>query len=296
MASVDTGERGEELLEALLAELTAQRGDVGVELVTRAFRFAAAAHEGQQRRSGEPFITHPVGVATICVELRLDEQTIAAALLHDIVEDTEIELDTIRDEFGAEIAALVDGITKLTRVQFQTREQAEAENYRKMVVAMAEDVRVILIKLADRLHNLRTIEYLGKQKQIQKSKEALEIYAPLAHRLGIHALKWELEDLSFETLHPRKYAEIKAMVAERRADREEHVREASVTLQRELDKADIPAEISGRAKHFYSIYDKMVKKGREFNEIYDLTAMGVLVDRPGTEGTRDGYGALALIH
>ena len=300
VTAVEAGERREELLEGLLTELTAQRGigsdDAGVELVTRAFRFAAAAHEGQQRRSGEPFITHPVGVARICVELRLDEQTIAAALLHDVVEDTEIDIETIRDEFGAEIAALVDGVTKLTRVQFQTREQAEAENYRKMVVAMAEDVRVILIKLADRLHNLRTIEYLGKQKQIQKSKEALEVYAPLAHRLGIHALKWELEDLSFQTLHPRKYAEIKTMVAERRADREGHVAEAADVLRRELEKVDIPVDISGRAKHFYSIYDKMTRKGREFNEIYDLTAMRVIVERDGEEGTRDCYGALGLIH
>ena len=155
---------------------------------------------------------------------------------------------------------------------------------------MAEDVRVILIKLADRLHNLRTIEYLGKQKQLQKARETLEVYAPLAHRLGIHALKWELEDLAFQTLHPRKYEEIKQMVAERRTDREEHVREAAMVLQKELDKVDIPAEISGRAKHFYSIYDKMAKKGREFNEIYDLTAMRVIVERGGDEGTRDCYG------
>src|SRR4029077_4562179 len=170
--------------EARLARLPAQPRDVDGELGPRAFRFAATAHEGQQRRSGEPFITHPVGVATICAGLRLDEQTIAAALLPHRVQDTGVELDTLRDEFGDEIASLVDGVTKLTRVQFQTREQAEAENYRKMVVAMAEDVRVILVKLADRLHNLRTIEYLGKQKQIQKSREALEVYAPLAHRLG----------------------------------------------------------------------------------------------------------------
>jgi len=296
VTAVEAGERREELLEGLLAELTAQRGDVGVELVTRAYRFAAAAHEGQLRRSGEPFITHPVGVAKICVELRLDEETIAAALLHDVVEDTDIALDTIREEFGAEIAALVDGVTKLTRVQFQTREQAEAENYRKMVVAMAEDVRVILIKLADRLHNLRTIEYQTKKNQVQKSKEALEVYAPLAHRLGIHALKWELEDLSFQTLHPRKYEEIKTMVAERRADREAHVAEAADVLRRELEKVDIPVDISGRAKHFYSIYDKMTRKGREFNEIYDLTAMRVIVERDGEEGTRDCYGALGLIH
>ena len=165
-----------------------------------------------------------------------------------------------------------------------------------MIVAMAQDPRVILIKLADRLHNMRTIEYLGKQKQIQKAKEALEVYAPIAHRLGIHAMKWELEDLAFETLHPRKYAEISAMVAERRGDREEHVKKASRVLTRELEKADIPADISGRAKHFYSIYDKMVRKGREFNEIYDLTAMRVIVERDGEEGTRDCYGALGLIH
>src|SRR6266508_1957073 len=165
-----------------------------------------------------------------------------------------------------------------------------------MIVAMAEDVRVILIKLADRLHNMRAIEYLGKQKQVQKAKETLEVYAPLAHRLGIHQMKWELEDLAFQALHPRKYAEIKAMVTERRTDREAHVREAAAVLKSELDKVDIPAEIVGRAKHFYSIYDKMAKKGREFNEIYDLTAMRVIVERQGDEGTRDCYGALGLIH
>jgi GTP diphosphokinase / guanosine-3',5'-bis(diphosphate) 3'-diphosphatase len=296
VATVQTGERHFELLEGLLAELDGYSGELDREVIVRAFTFAAAAHEGQQRRSGEPFIMHPVGVATICAGLRLDEQTIAAALLHDVVEDTGTELATVREEFGDEIAALVDGVTKLTRVQFQSREQAEAENYRKMVVAMAADVRVILVKLADRLHNLRTIEYLGRQKQVQKAKEALEVYAPLAHRLGIHALKWELEDLSFQTLHPRKFEEIKQMVAERRADREGHVAEAADVLQRELVKVDIPAEISGRAKHFYSIYDKMAKRGREFNEIYDLTAMRVTVERSGEEGTRDCYGALGLIH
>jgi GTP pyrophosphokinase len=296
MAIIETGERHQELLDTLLEEVAGYESPVDRELITRAFRYAAAAHDGQQRRSGEPFIMHPAGVAQICAQLRLDEQTLAAARLHDVVEDTERDLDDVRAEFGDEIAHLVDGVTKLTRVQFQSREQAEAENYRKMVVAMSEDVRVILVKLTDRLHNLRTIEYLGKQKQIQKAKEALEVYAPLAHRLGIHALKWELEDLAFQILHPRKYEEIKTMVAERRADREGHVAEAADVLTRELAKVDIPAEISGRAKHFYSIYDKMVKKGREFNEIYDLTAMRVIVERDGEEGTRDCYGALGLIH
>ncbi|HYT51602.1 MAG TPA: bifunctional (p)ppGpp synthetase/guanosine-3',5'-bis(diphosphate) 3'-pyrophosphohydrolase [Gaiellaceae bacterium] len=296
MTVLEAGEKHQELLDELLSDIEAYNPEVDRELLARAFRFAADAHEGQQRRSGEAFIRHPWGAAMILAELRQDEQTIAAALLHDVVEDTDREIDAVRTEFGDEIAQLVEGVTKLTRIHFQSREQAEAENYRKMIAAMVGDERVILIKLADRLHNMRTIEYLGKQKQLQKARETLEVYAPLAHRLGIHKLKWELEDLAFETLHPRKYEEIKTMVAERRTDREEHVSEASRTLQLELDKVDIPAEISGRAKHFYSIYDKMAKKGREFNEIYDLTAMRVIVERSGDEGTRDCYGALGLIH
>ena len=296
MAVVDIESRHQDLVDELLRDVEAYNPGVDRELLTRAFHAAAKAHEGQTRRSGEDFIKHPWGVARICAELRLDEQTIAAALLHDVVEDTESELDEIRSEFGSEVAQLVEGVTKLTRITFQSREQAEAENYRKMVVAMAKDVRVILIKLADRLHNMRTIEYLGKQKQAQKARETLEVYAPLAHRLGIHALKWELEDLAFGVLHPRKYAEIKAMVADRRADRDSQVRKAAEVLGRELAKVDIPVDIVGRAKHFYSIYDKMAKKGREFNEIYDLTAMRVIVERSGDEGTRDCYGALGLIH
>jgi GTP pyrophosphokinase len=290
-------ERHQDLVDELIAEVQAYKPDADTELLTRAFQYAARAHDGQLRRSGQEFIYHPWGVAKILAGLRrLDEATLAAALLHDTVEDTGTAIDDIRAEFGDEIARLVEGVTKLTRVQFQSREQAEAENYRKLIVAMAEDPRVILVKLADRLHNLRTIEYMGKQTQVRKARETLEVYAPIAHRLGIHALKWELEDLAFQTLHPRKYEEIKQMVAERRTDREEHVREASMVLQRELDKVDIPAEISGRSKHFYSIYDKMVKKGREFNEIYDLTAMRVICERDGDEGTRDCYGALGLIH
>ncbi|HET7515684.1 MAG TPA: bifunctional (p)ppGpp synthetase/guanosine-3',5'-bis(diphosphate) 3'-pyrophosphohydrolase [Gaiella sp.] len=296
MAVVDTEQHHESLVEELLASIETYNSGVDRDLIRRAFAYAERQHRGQLRRSGEDFIHHPYGVARICAELHLDEQTIAAALLHDVVEDTATELDELRSEFGTEIAQLVEGVTKLTRTQFKSREQAEAENYRKMIVAMAHDVRVILIKLADRLHNMRTSEYWGKQTQIRKAKETLEVYAPLAHRLGIHALKWELEDLSFQILHPRKYAEIKAMVADRRADRESQVDQAATILGLELEKADIPAVISGRAKHFYSIYDKMAKKGREFNEIYDLTAMRVIVDRSGEEGTRDCYGALGLIH
>jgi GTP diphosphokinase / guanosine-3',5'-bis(diphosphate) 3'-diphosphatase len=296
MAVVDIESRHQDLVDELLRDVEAYNPGVDRDLLTRAFLAAAKAHDGQTRRSGEEFIKHPWGVARICAELRLDEQTIAAALLHDVIEDTESDLEELRAEFGADVAQLVEGVTKLTRISFQSREQAEAENYRKMIVAMAQDVRVILIKLADRLHNMRTIEYLGKQKQAQKARETLEVYAPLAHRLGIHALKWELEDLAFGILHPRKYAEIKAMVADRRADRESQVGKASTVLNKELEKVDIPANIAGRAKHFYSIYDKMAKKGREFNEIYDLTAMRVIVERAGDEGTRDCYGALGLIH
>ena len=296
MAVVDTEQHHESLVEELLASIETYNSGVDRDLIRRAFAYAERQHRGQLRRSGEDFIHHPYGVARICAELHLDEQTIAAALLHDVLEDTETELDELRSEFGTEIAQLVEGVTKLTRTQFKSREQAEAENYRKMIVAMAHDVRVIHNKLADRLHNMRTSEYWGKQTQIRKAKETLEVYAPLAHRLGIHALKWELEDLSFQILHPRKYAEIKAMVADRRADRESQVDQAATILGLELEKADIPAVISGRAKHFYSIYDKMAKKGREFNEIYDLTAMRVIADRSGEEGTRDCYGALGLIH
>jgi guanosine-3',5'-bis(diphosphate) 3'-pyrophosphohydrolase len=296
MTLLEAPEQHQNLVEELLAEVSSYNPQVDQDLLRRAFSFAARAHEGQQRRSGEDFIHHPFGAAKICAQLRLDDETIAAALLHDVVEDTGAEIGDVRAEFGDEIAQLVEGVTKLTGIRFQSREHAEAENYRKMIVAMAHDVRVILVKLADRLHNMRTIEYWGRQKQVQKARETLEVYAPLAHRLGIHTLKQELEDLSFEALHPRKYAEIKAMVAERRADREEHVNEAKVVLQKELDKVDIPAEISGRAKHFFSIYDKMTKRGREFNEIYDLTAMRVIIERSADEGTRDCYGALGLIH
>ncbi len=296
MSVLDAKRHHEDLVEELIAEVEAYNPDVDKDLVRRAFEFAERAHAGQTRRSGEEFIHHPLGVARVCAELHLDEQTIAAALLHDVVEDTGADPDELRSEFGVDVALLVEGVTKLTRISFQSREQAEAENYRKMIVAMAHDVRVILIKLADRLHNMRTIEYLGKQKQAQKARETLEVYAPLAHRLGIHALKWELEDLAFQTLHPRKYAEIKAMVADQRADREAQADKAAEILGLELHKADVPADITGRAKHLYSIYDKMAKRGREFNEIYDLTALRVICERAAEEGTRDCYAALGLVH
>ena len=210
--------------------------------------------------------------------MRLDTATLCAALLHDTVEDTTASLAEVEDDFGEQIGALVDGVTKLSGVTFQSRDDRQAENYRKMMVAMAQDIRVILIKLADRLHNMRTIGSMPKNKQQEKSKETLEIFAPLAHRLGIHAIKWELEDLAFATLHPRKYNEIKQLVSQQRSEREGYVERAGQYLHKELEAVGIEAEIAGRAKHFYSIYSKMTKKAREFNEIYDLTAMRVIVD------------------
>ncbi|RKQ87560.1 GTP pyrophosphokinase [Solirubrobacter pauli] len=284
-----------ELLKDLFAIVSEHADEVAAPVdrqkVLAAFLFACEHHADQRRQSGEDFITHPVGVARICAGMRLDTETLCAALLHDTVEDTTASLDEVREQFGEEVAALVDGVTKLTGITFQSRDEAQAENYRKMMVAMATDIRVILIKLADRLHNMRTLGAMPKQKQIEKAKETLEIYAPLAHRLGIHAIKWELEDLAFATLHPRKYQEIKGLVNQQREERERYVARAGGYLAKELEALGIQSEISGRAKHFYSIYNKMTRKGREFNEIYDLTAMRVIVD-----SVKDCYGAVGVIH
>jgi GTP diphosphokinase / guanosine-3',5'-bis(diphosphate) 3'-diphosphatase len=264
---------------------------VDKKLVEGAFVFACERHADQRRASGDDFIVHPVGVAKICAGMRLDTATLCAALLHDTVEDTSASLEEVREDFDYEIATLVDGVTKLTGITFQSRDERQAENYRKMMVAMAQDVRVILIKLADRLHNMRTLSALPKQKQQEIAKETLDIFAPLAHRLGIHAIKWELEDLAFATLHPRKYKEIRGLVNQQRAEREAYVGRAGEILEKELRAVGIRADISGRAKHFYSIYSKMTRKGREFNEIYDLTAMRVRVD-----SVKDCYGAIGVIH
>ncbi len=278
-------------LLAVVAEHDSGEGAVDHRQVERAFAFACERHADQRRRSGEEFINHPVEVAKICAGLRLDTETLCAALLHDTVEDTSASLEQVDEDFGPQIAQLVDGVTKLTGITFESRDESQAENYRKMMVAMAADVRVILIKLADRLHNMRTLGAMPKQKQLGKARETLEIYAPLAHRLGIHAIKWELEDLAFQVLHPRKYEEIKKLVSQQRIEREDYVSEAGEFLSRELAEVGIQAQISGRAKHFYSIYSKMTKKGREFNEIYDLTAMRVIVD-----SVKDCYGAIGVIH
>ena len=273
------------------AEIQRDLASIDQERVREAYRFALEHHAEQRRHSGERFISHPLSVARICAGLGLDTETLMAALLHDTVEDTAVTLDEVRERFGDEVASLVDGLTKIDSLTFNSRDEAQAENYRKMLVAMASDIRVIIIKLADRLHNMRTIAAMPKQKQIEKARETLEIYAPLAHRLGIHAIKWELEDLAFATLHPRKYQEIKALVSQQREDRERYVAEAGAELGTELERLGIEAEIAGRAKHFYSIYSKMTRKGREFNEIYDLTAMRVLVG-----SVKDCYGAVGAIH
>src|SRR3954466_1134216 len=284
-------ERHDPLLAELLGRIAEYNANADADLIRAAFDYACLHHRGQRRKSGEEFIHHPVAVATICAELKLGPGTIAAALLHDVVEDTPAELDEVRERFGEDVAALVDGVTKLTRISFASREQAQVENYRKMIVAMARDLRVILIKLADRLHNMRTISALGKQKQVETAKETLELYAPLAHRLGIQSIKWELEDLAFQTLHPRRYAEIESLVNQAGDERERFADQAGTILNHELEHASIQADISGRAKHLYSIYTKMAQGGKEFNEIYDLTAVRVLVD-----SVKDCYGAIGVIH
>ena len=278
-------------VDELVALVGESNADVDTSVIRRAAAFSAERHAGQLRKSGEPFVVHPLDVAKICAELRQEPSVIVAALLHDVLEDTNATRDEVASEFGDEVALLVDGVTKLSRIQFGSREEAQAETYRKMMLSMAQDVRVILVKLADRLHNMRTLGALPKQKQLQNARETLEVYAPLAHRLGIHSLKWELEDLAFATLHPRRYAEIEAMVNQRRNDRERFVEEAGGELDAALQKVGITAEIRGRAKHFYSIYMKMAKGGKEFNEIFDLTAMRVMVD-----SVKDCYGAIGIIH
>jgi guanosine-3',5'-bis(diphosphate) 3'-pyrophosphohydrolase len=294
-APVALSEFEQGLLDDLFAVVEEHANEAAVAIdrdrVRDAFVYACEHHADQRRRSGEDFIVHPVSVAKVCAGMRLDTETLCAALLHDTVEDTQASLTDIEAHFGEEIAGLVDGVTKLTELTFQSRDEAQAENYRKMMVAMASDIRVILIKLADRLHNMRTIDAMPKQKQMDKARETLDIYAPIAHRLGIHAIKWELEDLAFQTLHPRKYNEIKTLVAQQREERERYVNEAGEYLSMELADISISAEISGRAKHFYSIYSKMTKKDREFNEIYDLTAMRVIVG-----SVKDCYGAVGVIH
>ncbi len=258
-------------------------------ILDRAFEQARVSHEGQLRKSGDPYITHPVAVAEILAELGLDPNTIAAALLHDTVEDTNYSQEQLRSEFGDEIASLVEGVTKLDRLTYGPT--AEAETVRKMVVAMAKDIRVLVIKLADRLHNARTWQYVEPESSARKARETLDIYAPLAHRLGMNAVKWELEDLSFRFLEPKKFDEIERLVAERSPSRDRLTNEVIQVVEKDLAEQGVKAIVTGRQKHLYSVYQKMVVRGREFNDIYDLVGIRVLVD-----DVRDCYGVLGAIH
>ena len=262
-----------------------------VALVQRAYEFAREAHIGQLRASGEEYIQHPLGVAKILAELQIDAVTISAAFLHDVVEDTAITLEGLEKKFGKEIAMLVDGVTKLNRIEYKSKEELQLENYRKMFLAMAKDIRVVLIKLADRLHNMRTLRYMTVQKQREIARETLEIYAPLAHRLGISNIKWELEDLSFRYLEPEKYYELVEKVKQKRKEREAIVTEAIQILSERLETVGIRNEIKGRPKHFYSIYKKMQKDYKDLSEIYDLLAIRVVVDT-----VKDCYGTLGMVH
>jgi len=278
-------------IDELLEQIKTYMDDPDLALVKKAYDFAEKAHQGQKRISGEPFFIHPLGVAYILAELELDIISIAGALLHDVVEDTEISSQDITDEFGEEIALLVDGVTKLTRLKFKTKEEHQAESLRKMFIAMAEDIRVILIKLADRLHNMRTLRFLSRDKQIEKATETIEIYAPLAHRLGISMLKWELEDLSFRFLDTDMYYEIAKKLTANRAQREKDIKKAIEILGYKFNETNIEAEIYGRPKHLYSIYQKMKRKEVDFSEIYDLTAIRILVD-----SVRETYEVLGIVH
>lgn len=262
-----------------------------LDLITKAYHYASKAHSGQKRKSGEDYIVHPLEVANILVDLHLDVVTIAAAILHDVVEDTEVTLEDLKEEFNEEVALLVDGVTKLSRIEYTSKEEQQVQNLRKMFFAMAKDIRVILIKLADRLHNMRTLKYHSSQKQKEIAEETVEIFAPLAHRLGIFKIKWELEDLALRYLEPEVYYDLVKSISMKRQEREEYINEVIEILQKKMDEMNIKADISGRPKHFYSIYNKMVKKDYDLNQIYDLIAVRVIVDT-----VKDCYAVLGIIH
>ena len=276
-------------LEPVLRAVKENHPKADFDLLERAYVTAERYHRGQFRKSGEPYITHPVAVATILAELGMSETTVAAGLLHDTVEDTDYSLEQCRRDFGEDIAALVDGVTKLDKVKYG--DSAPAETIRKMLVAMAKDIRVLLIKLSDRLHNARTWRYVSKESAARKAKETLEIYAPLAHRMGLNAIKWELEDLAFKTLYPQIYQEIDKLIQEAAPRREEQLSAIIQTIEGDLRDAKIKGTVTGRPKHHYSIYQKMIVRGRDFNDIYDLVAVRVLV-----ESVRDCYAVLGLMH
>src|SRR5438309_785521 len=278
-------------IQALLEEIPKYQPGADLNLLARAYEFSAASHRGQQRASGEPYLSHPLEVATLLVNFKMDVTTVTAGLLHDVLEDTKATKDDLEREFGAEIAELVDGVTKIGKLAFSSREERQAENFRKMLVAMARDLRVLMIKLADRLHNMRTLDYLPHEKTKKIAQETLDIYAPLAHRLGMAKVKAELEDLALRALQPEAYVDLQKRVAKRRLEREADINQVITILERKLSEVGIESQIRGRPKHFFSIWKKMHDQGREFDEIYDLTAVRVV-----THSVRDCYGALGVIH
>ena len=280
---------GNPVLEPLFRAVRASHPKADLALLERAYLTAEKYHASQTRKSGDPYITHPLAVATILADIGMTEPTLVAALLHDTVEDTPYTLDELRRDFGDEVAALVDGVTKLDKVKYG--DSAQAETIRKMIVAMSRDIRVLVIKLADRLHNMRTLRYLKQEKQERIARETLEIFAPLAHRLGMNTLKWELEDLAFATLHPKMYDEIVRLVAERAPSRDSFLQQVIEQVEKDLRDAKIKAVVTGRPKHYYSIYQKMIVRGREFSDIYDLVGIRILV-----ESDRDCYGVLGVLH
>lgn len=277
--------------DSLEKQILSYSPSADLDLIRKAYMFAKEAHSGQHRVSGELFISHPLGVAMILADLELDIPTIAASLLHDVVEDTDYTIEDIEKNFGSEIAILVDGVTKLGKLEFKTKEEQQAENLRKMFFAMAKDIRIILIKLADRLHNMRTLKSMPEEKQREKAMETIDIFAPLAHRLGISKIKWELEDLAFRYLEPEHYYDLVEKVAKKRQERENHINKMIEILNERLLATGINAEIQGRPKHFYSIYKKMKDQNKTFEQIYDLTAVRVIVNT-----VKDCYGALGVVH
>ncbi len=287
----DTAPPPEPDIDSLLRRMKHRNPRADLALVRRAFEVARQKHDGQVRKSGQPFIAHPLGVANIVADLGLDAISVIAALLHDTVEDTSMTLEEVEALFGPEVARITDGVTKLERIGFETREAAQAETIRKMVIAMARDIRVLLIKLADRLHNMRDLGYVSREKQERKARETLDIYAPLANRLGIHQVKWELEDLAFATLYPKRYEEIVRMTAERQPARESYLADVIEQVTAQLKAVKVRAEVTGRPKHYYSIYEKMVLRGKEFSDIFDLVGVRVLVD-----SIKDCYAALGQVH